>query len=296
MKRSWKSLFVPGFVMALLLFPENGLPCGPSFPEAIFTYETHPGKPLRWYAEGNMGVILPSFARSYLVVAYRYLSERPLSASESKDAVRYWGWALSGPWIDSKGPDKAVKEWLAARERVTVQGQDQAEISPFKHFPPPVYGSYANCLPDAFHTAVLTLQDRAHRFGAGDGYVREWVQAQDQVFSDCDEGRNFPARPAEDSPAWFKADRRYQMAAADLYMQNFDVAIKEFDQIAQDSGSPWRMIAPYLAARTVVRKGTLNAIDSDKPILTEAEGRVQKILDDSSLKAVHPPAHKLMAF
>ncbi|MBZ0186987.1 MAG: hypothetical protein K8F91_12140, partial [Candidatus Obscuribacterales bacterium] len=53
--------------------------CGPFFESAVFDYSLHPCLPLSRFAGGDLGVVRPEFARSYKVVAYRYLIGKPLS-------------------------------------------------------------------------------------------------------------------------------------------------------------------------------------------------------------------------
>ena len=64
--------------------------CGSPYYYADFTYDLYPDYPLDGFAGGNLGVLNPRFARSYLYVAYRYLSGRPFDASERKALLRLW--------------------------------------------------------------------------------------------------------------------------------------------------------------------------------------------------------------
>src|SRR5262249_25725179 len=82
--KSWRQTSILLFFAGLLFFPPNGSSCGPFFPEAIFVFQEHPGAPLKQYAEGSLGVVLPSYTRSYLVIAYRVFSGHPLAADEVK--------------------------------------------------------------------------------------------------------------------------------------------------------------------------------------------------------------------
>ncbi len=43
--------------------------CGPFFARAAFIYTVHPDFPLEKFAAGELGVLQPTYARSYLVVA-----------------------------------------------------------------------------------------------------------------------------------------------------------------------------------------------------------------------------------
>jgi hypothetical protein len=45
--------------------------CGPFFESAVFTFESRPDGPDQDFAAGKIGILLPGFRSSYLVVAYR---------------------------------------------------------------------------------------------------------------------------------------------------------------------------------------------------------------------------------
>jgi hypothetical protein len=274
------------FLLSLVLFaPQNGSTCGPEFPDAVFTWQAHPDAPLAQYAHGNLGVILPSFARSYLVVGYRYLSSRPLTPGEQNGALKYWLWKLRGSWGEpSKDP---TAEWSAARTRIVGKGEEPAGLAEFRSKMTEFINPTSICQPDAFHTAALTLKDRTRRFGAKSTELREWIRGQDVVFSNCDRGPHVPAMVEERSPALLKADRRYQIAAAHFYAGDFITAIKEFDQITQDKGSPWHIIAPYLAARSSVRR---------RSDFADAKARLQPILRDNTRRSIHRAVRKLLGY
>ena len=110
------------------------------------------------------------------------------------------------------------------------------------------YFQYVNCPVDALQNASRTLDDRVAKYGADSANVREWVSAQDQVFSNCGgEARVIPASlDSEDTQ--FRADRAYQIAAAHFYCRDFDEAVADFDTLAKDRSSPWSTMSPYLAA------------------------------------------------
>lgn len=179
---------------------------------------------------------------------------------------------------------------------------------------------YLNCPADAFRNAAATLQKRVQQLGADNAYINDWVKAQDQVFSNCNgpgtlpriqeswpqpgkkesaEAPPSPAIPADaapDAPAHIKADRAYQIAAAYFYAGVFDTAEKRFEEIAKDASSPWRTMAPYLAARALIRKGTLGAGANqlDAAALREAEARLHAILQNPALGDIHPAAARLL--
>src|SRR5260370_9129921 len=74
----------------VLLVPQRTQACGPFFTDAMFVYTKHPDFPLERFAEGNLGVLQPSYARSYLFVAYRNLINTPLNAAEVESIRSLW--------------------------------------------------------------------------------------------------------------------------------------------------------------------------------------------------------------
>src|SRR5437660_5063020 len=56
--------------------------CGPFMLDAVFTFTAHPEFPLEKFARGELGIIQPTYARSYLFVAYRYLNGTGFSSQE----------------------------------------------------------------------------------------------------------------------------------------------------------------------------------------------------------------------
>jgi len=92
-----------------------------------------------------------------------------------------------------------------------------------------------------------------------------------------------------------RADRAYQTAAANFYATNYDVAKQQFDAIAKDKNSTYRIVAPYLAARAMLRKGSFaEKPDEAKGPLSEAEERLNAMLKDPALKFGHHGAQRLL--
>ncbi len=312
-RRINKSLkIVVSLLFFLWLFPHWMYSCGPYFPHAVFTYKYHPDFPLENYAAGTIGIPQPVYARSYLVIAYRYFSGVPLNAGEQSAAVRLWNHRIADrAGYDSK--PKAVQEWLDAR-RLVPGVQQQDEVKNGRRLPD--YNSYLNCYDDAFHAAATTLKARIKLYGASDPDVRDWLNAQDIVFAYCgepsvsDQWQNMrhgvtavPLPTVKPAPvraaAWLRADRAYQTAAMNFYGGSFDAARQQFEKIAADPLAPWSKLAPYLAARAVIRKATLMTAPNqnvDPARLTEAETRLNTILKDPRLKAIHEKARTLRGF
>ena len=275
------------------LLPQRTQACGPFFSSSIFVYTVHPDFPLEAFAGGKLGIIKPSWARSYLVAAYRHLAGTSLSPDEAKGIKALWDERLSYGWsLDDAG---WIKKWNEARKQVPGIAAPP-EINVYRNREKPnEYESYLNCQQGAFESAEATLNERIKRFGAGSASVRDWIAAQDTVFANCGEGRHIPEAVPPDQDALIRADRAYQIAAANFYSANFDAARQQFDSIASDKSSPWRGQAGYLAARAMLRKGSLvDKAEEGRPALTEAETRLNAVLKDDSVSASHQAAARLL--
>src|ERR1035437_2091313 len=95
---SMKTLLICGALGAAVLAGTVAIACGPMFPKAVFTYARHPSFPRTRYLSGDLGAFLPTYARSYLVIAYRYLNGPALSAVERQQVKEYWKDRESGEW------------------------------------------------------------------------------------------------------------------------------------------------------------------------------------------------------
>ena len=276
----------------ILLSSTSAFACGPFTLEAIFVHTVHPTYPLSQYAAGRIGVVQPSYARSYLYTAYRYLSGSTFSASEQKAMVDLWKQRLDFSTSDGD-PAAWSKVWLEARKKVPGM-QDRGEIDVYRaREKPDEYESYVNCNKDSFGMAALVLTDHLKEYGADSPVLRSWVEAQDQVFSNCGSGTSIPdALPATADIA-ARQDRAYQIASAYFYSANFDEARKRFEEIAADDTSPWQLVASYLVARTLIRKASLGAAEQRQDSLRAAESQLAKVLADKRNVQLHASARRL---
>jgi len=259
--------------------------CGPFFDDADFSYDCNPDLPLKKFVAGRLGVLEPTFAKTYLVVAYRYLNGKPLTTSQQK-AVQ----ALLINRLDSSGSrsnltttdsptagteNAAVSSWKAAHNKIPGV-KAIADINTSRQVAQGTDGmgdSYLNCTDDAFSNASVSLQSKIAKHGLDSPFVKNWVAAQDNVFCHCGGNeynwntKKYAAEPAfpelspKESDAEARFDRQYQIAAAHFYAQQFDAAIKEFSSIADDSSSPYAAISRYMTARCFIRKANLAKLD-----------------------------------
>jgi hypothetical protein len=291
MKRKHSRPFIAVLLAVVLLNSTSVFACGPSFLGAIFTFTVHPAYPLERFAAGRIGVVQPSYARSYLYVAYRHLAGSGFTPTEQHSLVELWNDRLNSGW--SAGEEEWTKAWFTARRKVV--SEDPAPISVYRSREKPnEYENYLNCPKDAFDTAIATLNDRVAKYGADSVAVKTWLAAQDQVFSNCGGGSFIPEQLPADADALQRADRAYQIAAANFYSANFDEAKKGFDAVAADTNSPWRQNAIYLVARVLTRKGSLGPEEQKQESLSQAEAQLQKVLADKNLSSLHAAATRLL--
>ncbi len=182
---------------------------------ALFQSHVHPDLPFDQFAAGRLGIIQPTWRRSYLYAAYRYMDGSGFDAGEQQALVAMWNKSLGlgkSPAGSSQSPedqqnaDKVTSEWIAARNK--VPGVDAIEEINVYRLAPVEYGSFnhANCNDSSFHTAAATLETMIGKFGLSSPQVKRWVDAQDQVFDNCS---GTPPTLADDSQEWFKASETW---------------------------------------------------------------------------------------
>jgi len=72
--RSRKIIMITLLLAMLLCHPAVQFGCGPFSERAVFAFNVHPDFPLAKFAAGELGVLQPGYARSYLTVAYRHIA------------------------------------------------------------------------------------------------------------------------------------------------------------------------------------------------------------------------------
>lgn len=259
--------------------------------DPYFSYTNHPDFPLKEYAAGKLGIVQSGYARSYLIVAYRYLSGQPLTVAEQQAMVSLWDNRLLQAYNDTSSDTAA---WLKIRatipgvtklERIDTERSVSSDES---------WQLYCNCQLPAFNKAAETLNALVGKFGAGSPEVKEWLSAQDQVFNNCGDpsyaDKKTPVTIPQALPAsandTLKKHRAYQIAAANFYAQKYQAATIDFEQISGDSASPWKDIAGYLAVRSMLRQATLPK-QVDKVLLQEAQKRIKQLLSNPDMAKIH---------
>ena len=255
-------------------------------PEAVFeTVDTpEPGR-LNSYLAGDIGVLRRDYSLLYLWAAQRALRGKPLSTNEiavarttqlqiggDEDGFGYWR-RMRAAFSEATGTPAAPEI-----EVFGTLAQNDVDTG------------FLNCADDAFATASKRLLEHRVRPAADIAWVRDWVLAQDAVFSNCAIlGGVDPAPAPEGAPAWLQADRAYQQAAALFYRGDSERAAAAFQAIAADTASPWRDVATYLVARTWMREALYFTEQGPARVaaLERAAAAAEAGLADPSLRARH---------
>jgi tetratricopeptide (TPR) repeat protein len=292
---------------ALIVPSPLALACGPYFPNAIFTATTGPDE-LVSYTSGNLQLLQPTYWHRPLFIAYRNLIGKPFTPAELKVLATNSNSEIQSSEVqsaDAKPAPSPEQEWVAARDKILATGSYGSDSS--NHFQRgDAYVFYMNCLDDAYRNAISTLDKRVAQFGAQSQAVRGWITAQGQVFENCSNDSFtskskpavIPAAAPDSDPEVIRADRAYQIAAAHFYAGDYDAALSEFNAIAKDSDSPYANMAPYLTARTLIRKGTLGNVTTEPEphSLEQAETKLRSILADKNLAEIHPASQRLLGY
>lgn len=286
-----RSTFAIVLLVVILCQAPLSFACGPFSLGAVFTFTVHPEYPLENFARGEIGIVQPSFARSYLYVAYRHLSGAAFDQTEQQALVDLWRDRLNLRW--ESGEDQALQAWLSARQKVLTGTAPKIDVYRSRE-KPNQYETYLNCQNDAFETAATTLDARVKQFGSDSPAVKQWVEAQDLVFANCSDGQHIPVPLPTDAEGLARSDREYQIAAANFYAGNFDVAKTQFETLGAQTKSPWHATAAYLVARTLIRKASLGADETKKAALAEAEVRLNKILNNPIKESSRVAARRLL--
>lgn len=310
-KRTARGVMAILTVAALVIPPPPARACGPFFLTVIFIQTKHPDTPLRRYAAGELGILQPSYARSYLVVAYRALEGKTLSANEQQQAVALWQHRLATTWSDftpdgTKRPPDAGQAWMQARLTIAAaqagQPVDRYKPEERKELDKVHFFEFENCTEQAFETATVTLRARATEFGASSEAVKDWLQAQDAVFKNCGRldsspGPNFPDEAAASLPEKIRKDREYQQAAAAFYSKRFSEAEQRFEKIAADRNSSWNKTAALVAVRCRIREATIDMEqDRSREQLLAADARLQTLEKLPDMLEFAPAIRRLRGF
>ena len=262
------------------------LACGPFFTDLITVNRAMPADPAA-YGRGELGVVKPTFARRYLVQAYRTLAGLPPLPPSAAPA-----------YVDPAQFSAPFKEWGEIQTRA-LPAAATATLKPIASTRIAAdYSSFDNCLEPSFAAAVAAFRERAAYYGAASPQLGDWVAGQAAVFQNCGGTTLVLPVPTTADDARLRADRDYQTAAAYFYATQYDEAAGRFRAIASNGTSPWRTSGRYLAARALIRSVTVPSMRPKDALqrLAAAERDLQATLADKDAAALHVSARGLLGF
>ncbi len=288
------ALTIPALLLVLFLHPREARPCGPYFYQAFFGNPRVPHKLSSDFSKGRMGIIHGDFKYSHLVVAYRHVAGIGFNRREHQELKRFWEYGgFRDRWTDVTGIS-GFRAWEKIRT-------ETPGLPPFpdpgmmKNMDGRYYGGYLNCPHHAFAAAAKALAERRKRYGAHARYrLIEWVKAQDMVFSNCSGTKaDIPDLLRRNASREERADRDYQIAAAYLYAELYDRAARKYSLIAADQKSPWRLWAPYLRTRALLRRATMRPVTPNKKLINEAASLLDSLQRSRKHARLHHAAHEM---
>ena len=257
--------------------------CAPEFPYAVFYNVNHPDLPLESFARGNLGILQRSYAKSYLIVAYRYLERKPLTDTETASIMRLWKNRLKE--LNGEGTYfwNQADNFLALREKVLGPGDKTS-----KKDNAPAFYSNENLTGASLAFATQNLSDILKRTAAGgkagtSSEAKQWLKNQEIVFKTAagESAGNLVAPPATAS-SYAKDDFLYQKAALAFYQKKYSEAEKLFAALIADDGkgsaeNKYGKLALYMMARCqyqAVQEGQVEeaeAIEKIEALLKKVE-------------------------
>ncbi len=233
------------------------------------------------YFHGRLGILRPTFDDNRLFAAYRQLMGASFTDAQAK--------ALLAPCCDApRTNEDSESNWSEVRKRV-LSDAAATPIGPARNRPPEIAGLDVTCFPNAYRNAAATLSARIKEHGANDPSMRAWAIGEDAVLANCFADVDLP-REVPDAPAWFKADRAYQIATAYFYRDDYARAAELYAAIGRDAASPWQKLARYLTARAAVHAA--NAAKTPESI-TAAKSAIDALAADPELAEYRGDADKL---
>lgn len=287
--------FLAVLLAAWMLVAYLAFPCGIPWALPVFSFHRHPDLPRNHFLAGDLGILEPTYARSYLWVAYRHLADIGFNPAQQEQVRLYWADRLTGDW-DGNHIDW-LDRWKTARARILGVSAPKDEPKSRPAYPWIYYRNLTkawqvNCADDAFRVAIDTLHSRTARFGRTRD-VNNWIEGQEAVFANClSDQPSFPKDAPPGAPDWLKRDRAYQLAAAALYANQTSQAEARFRAIAADQASPWHTLAPYLVVRVLVRAWNRTASEpgdarTQLELYDKAEKEIQHILAGPRMAPLH---------
>ncbi len=249
MKRITRSIVATLLSLSFITMPiPPAKACAPELAFAILINGNHPDLPLKLFAGGNLGVVQPGWAKSYLVVAYRQLSGKPLSKPEQDSIVKLWHERIKGEsrydsevFVDRK--DAYVK--LRAKA-LGVNPKDSAEI----YWKLDSYSYQTGIGESSFVFAGETLGNLLKLYPPKSPEIREWVKAQDDIFRHQWSEKRCSHGIAEKRCSCPSRRAQLSNSICQFLSQKFEQATSMFQALADKPNTSFQKIASYMVLRS----------------------------------------------
>lgn len=222
--------------------------CAPDLAYAILINGNHPDLPLKLFAGGNIGIVQPGWAKSYLVVAYRLLSGKPLSKLEQNSIVNLWHERIkNGSRFDTSIFHDPKDDYMALRCKAIGDTKKNTDELSWK------MDSYVyefSISDSSFQLAKETLANILKKYPPKAQQVRDWVKAQDGIFGIGTAKVTIPPALPPSTDGLLQDARTYQIAAGNFYSKRFDKAASLFQALADKPNSSLSKIASYMVLRS----------------------------------------------
>lgn len=270
--------------------------CAPDLAYAILVNGSHPDLPLKLYAAGNLGIVQSGWAKSYLVVAYRYLNNKSLSKSEQDSIVNLWHSRIEGgSRFSSMGLIDERDAYLALRSKaIGADPKKNQDLSwNMDRF------CYDQGISDSsMSQARQTLAMLVQKYKPLSPQVKEWVKAQDGIYGIPVQNQKIlvPPELSQTTDPILRDCRDYQIAAANFYLKNYDKATAKFAQLAAKASSPMKGIASYMVLRGKAADVRLAMKDENNTVahlLQNAAARADKVSTRESILNLLRPINYL---
>ncbi|MBA3857882.1 MAG: hypothetical protein C0507_13340 [Cyanobacteria bacterium PR.3.49] len=250
--------------------------CAPDLAYAILINGNHPDLPLKLFAGGNIGIVQPGWAKSYLVVAYRNLIGKPLSKVEQDSIVNLWhARIISGSRFDASISNDPKDAYLKLRARAI--GADPKKSGGEIYWKMDSFAYDKGISDSAFALARDTLSGLVKKYSVKSAPVRDWVKAQDGLFGIGSDKVIVPAALSPSADQLLQDARIYQIAAAHFYLKKFDGAAAQFQKLAAKQNSTFKQIASYMVLRSKSNAVLINGAST--PEIEAVSSQIQNAAD-----------------
>ncbi len=286
-------------IIIILACNKTAFSCATMFVDQ-FSWSLHPNLPVNDFIKGNLGIIQPSFARIYLVIAYRYLINKPLNNNEINQTVKLINDRLgyvSFYCFDITKTDY-YKNWIKERDLVLKPGKN-VNLEAYAYLNEFNYITICNIQADALNKATNTLKNLIKKYGIKAPCVIDWVKNQDMVYKNDGSSQNtkIPEPLTKSNDSYLINERNYQIACANFYATNYETACTDFNKLAKTPDYSDKTLAKYLSIRALIRQGTVKTKDPfNTKILQDAQTQILKIKDKPEFSSYKTALNNLNNF